>query len=276
VKRVYARGDERRELAPDPALAPIVAKWRFDRACAALERQGFARVAGDEPAPPSHDELLAAIRATPDLPRRTPATRRDELERAETRLLFENAARLWGALGETIVDVHAQRYACDLIDATWQCGFLRGVAIRELGDAPERLATLIDALATLEIAIPLRSIALASNRWRVRSLAPLLRHTWPLLAELAIETYSSLQEHAFDASAICIALAAGSITPRLRKLTLRRGWFTRASLDALEALRLEELVLYGVGIPEGTQQRLEHVAARVRVVHAEHHLDVDD
>src|SRR5262249_54427017 len=140
--------------------------------------------------------------------------RRRELERLETRLRFMHAGRLWGPLGTTIVDEARQRYACDLVDATWRCGFLDAIAIR--GDGPH--ARLPDAIAPLEIAIVVRHIALASDaRWHRGALAALGHHVWPWLERVDIETPHTPQNGG-DVTAPCVALAAAAIAPRLREL----------------------------------------------------------
>ena len=260
MKRVYLRGGDRRVLEPDASLSPVVAKWTLDRACAALERQGFARVAGDEPHPPSHAELLAAIRAAPDeldtylvlsdwlaehgdawgeliavqhalatLPRRAPRERRDALDRRDAELRFVHSARLWGELGTTIVDADRQHYAYDRVDATWRCGFLYAIAIR--GDVPHD--RLLDAIAPLEIAGVLRAIELASDAaWHRGALAALARHTWPHLERVDIATAQTATLGG-DVGAPCRALASREVAPRLRELHVIGA---RVGDDAIAAL----------------------------------------
>jgi uncharacterized protein (TIGR02996 family) len=262
MKRVYVRGADRRELAPDADLPPALAKWRFDRACAALAARGYERVAGDEPTLPSHAELLAAIRASPDeldsylvlsdwladrgdpwgeliavqhalatLAQGAPFERRRELERLEGKLRFVHAARLWGELGATVIDADRQRYACDLVDATWRCGFLHAIAIG--GDGPH--GRLLDAIAPLDIAAVLRTIELSSPvAWHDGALAALGRHAWPLVERIELRT-DVAADAGGDVTAACFALADPTIAPRLRALSIIGARVGRDASDALAA-----------------------------------------
>lgn len=303
----------------------IVAKWDFDRTCRDLIADGYVHASGDDGiVSVSQRELVAALAAAPDeldtylvyadwlsergdpwgqliavqhalatLRRPAPADRRDELERAETMLRFQHSARLWGALGETIVNEEMQRYACDLIDATWHCGFVRAAAIRD--PSPELTATLVRALASLEIATLLRSLALVRLDVRDRAIETLAEHTWPMLEQLEIsgEMFAYRESHALDGAriatlldgrampalldlnvaetrdtdAICIALAASPLASRLRTLTLYLGELTDVGIAALRDARfpaLRDLRLTGQGPPNAHRQ-LAKLATRVDV-----------
>src|SRR5262249_9639561 len=143
---VIARRFERGVLVDTSSRAsssPIKAKWDADRLCSEQLAEGFTQVVGDDLGATSQRELVEALLENPDeldtypvyadwltahgdpwgqlialqhalesLPRGTRAERRDELYRAETMWRFQHAARVWGALGETIVNEATQKYAC--------------------------------------------------------------------------------------------------------------------------------------------------------------------
>ncbi len=322
------------ETRSQEASSAPKAKWDADRMAAAFVAQGFERVGGNVVAP-SQDELIARLEANPAdldtydvladwlsergdpwglvvavqtaiarLPRFTPTPRRDELARADALQLFQHAARLWGKLGDTIVDANTQTYAIDQLRPEWHCGFVR--AIRADGDGIEHLRV----FAELDIARLLQTIAIESDAWPTGVLAPLTDATWPQLRTLTIHSRSAEPEYAWrrrrgltapppqldfelDSSAIspildgkrapqlihlaishsrntdalCHALAASPIAPRLRSLALH---FSELTDDGIKALvrapldALDELVITGFGPPDATA-RLHTRARNVRV-----------
>lgn len=300
------------------------AKWDVDRWCRDRVAEGFERADGsDDITAPSQDELVAAIRADPDdldnyvvyadwlsdrgdpwgqvilvqhalatLPRFGQQARRDELERAEIQLMFRHSARLWGRLGEIIVDDATQKYACDLIRAGWRCGFLDTATITDW--VPGMVETLLDGLATLDIARVLRVIALHCASWPAGSLEALARQRWPCLEDLLIyrgarhddidarrlvpllggsaaPRLARLELHGSTATdAICSALAASPIAAQLTQLQLTDGMFSDAGIAALARTgfaSLRELKLTGGGMPSTARDRLAHLAPKVYVMH---------
>jgi len=209
VERGHAGGEIVREMS---SLA--TAKWELDRRCRTQVAAGFERVAGsDDFAAPSQEELLDAIRANPDeleiypvfadylsdrgdpwgkliavqhalaqLPRFGESPHRDALYRESMMLQFVHASRLWGALGETIIDEATQSYAWNLFHPTWWCGFVRSVRIVSgfIQDTPTaQFAMFVGQLARLQIASVLREIELAGSAWPDGTLDSLAQQTWP-------------------------------------------------------------------------------------------------
>jgi uncharacterized protein (TIGR02996 family) len=299
----HDRGGAVEETAHD-ASSEAVAKWRADRTAADYVAQGFTRVDGEAFAP-SQDELIAQLARDPDdldtylvfadwlgergdpwgqimsvqtaiaqLPRGTTAAdrrdqqlRRDELGREDALLLFQHAARLWGAL-DTIIDQATQRYAFNQLGPEWHCGFVRSIRL-EHDDLP-----LLAAFAGLDIARLLQEISIGAYGWRRDALAPLVAATWPQLRRVALDLLHDraaavdaeaivplldgvrapkLAELEISASrntdALCQALAASPLTPRLRSLELHGSELTLAGAQALAdaPLHLDKLVITGFG-----------------------------
>jgi uncharacterized protein (TIGR02996 family) len=307
------------------------AKWELDRRCRAQVAVGFERVAGsDDIAAPSQEELLAAIRANPDdleiypvfadylsdrgdpwgkliavqhalaqLPRFGDHPHRDALYRESMMLQFIHASRLWGRLGETIVDEATQRYAWDLFQPTWWCGFLRSVRLTSafIQDiAGDQFGTLVASLASLQIAAVLREIELAGSMWPAGTLESIAQQTWPCLEKLTVYRAERYPED-FPASRVlplvegtvapslrhlsiattsstdelCLAIAASPIAPRLRHLLLV-GAFTPAAVTALADApfaELAELRLAGTGLPGTAARDLDHCAHKVKITRYE-------
>ena len=287
-QRVVARrfvGDALADDASSSHSSALRAKWEADRFCAHLAAQGFTR-AVDEIPPLGKAELEDALRADPEdpetylvyadwlsergddwgqliaiqhaqrtLPRGGEALRRDELARMETMLRFRLGARLWGRLGETVFDEPTQKYWCDLIDATWDCGFLRAVQIRYV-DA-DVFVELIDGLHALPIASVLREIVLVDDDWVPEAIDAFASRKWPQLRRLVVAGR-------FEVRRLLPALAH---TPELTSLTLQAGLFDGAidELAKLSLPKLEKLELTG-SIPGDAYARLRHLARSVRVI----------
>jgi hypothetical protein len=320
------------ETSSQEASSGPTAKWDADRMAAAFVDQGFVRVGRDVIAP-SQDELIARLEANPEeldtydvladwlsdrgdpwglviavqtaiarFPRFTPEPRRDELARADALQLFQHAARLWGELGDTIVDADTQTYAIDRLHPEWHCGFVR--AIRADLAGVEHLR----ALAGLDIARLLQTIAIGSDAWPSGVLDPLIDASWPQLHTLTLHSRTAEPEYAWrrrrgvaippdelelDAGlispildgkraprlsslaignsrgtdAVCHALAASPLAPTLRSLALHFSELTDDGITALERARfdaLDELVISGFG-PEDAAARLRSKARTVRV-----------
>jgi hypothetical protein len=233
--------------------------------------------------------LIALQHALESLPRGTPAERRDELYRAETRWRFQHAARVWGVLGETIINEATQKYACDLIDARWHCGFLRDVSIRNAGNYFELLAR---TLPRLEVAALVRKLVLVDADWGPGTLEIAAAARWPALQSLEIVSDSGAFERAnLDATRIvpflamtpklvrlvamgthttdtlCTAIAGDPLADRLESLVLYDARLTEVGIRALADGRfpaLTELKLSGLG-PPTARETLAGKAARVNV-----------
>ena len=54
---------------------------------------------------------------------------RRELRRQEAALLARHRRRLWGVLGEQVIDVDTQVWAADLFEIEWHMGFVRSAAL---------------------------------------------------------------------------------------------------------------------------------------------------
>jgi uncharacterized protein (TIGR02996 family) len=313
------------------------AKWELDRRCRAQIAAGFERVAGsDDIAAPSQDELLAAIRDNPDdleiypvfadylsdrgdpwgkliavqhalaqLPRFGESAQRDALYRESMMLQFLHASRLWGTLGETIVDEATQNYAWNLFHPTWWCGFLRSVRIVSafIRFIPtDQFATFVGELARLQIAALLREIEMAGSSWPDGTLDAFVHHAWPSLEKLTVYRAERYPE-SFAASRLvplvdgtvapslrhlsiattsnteelCAAIAASPIAPRLRYLLLV-GAFTPDAVTVLARApfaELAELRLAGQGLSPLAARELERVARKVQVTPYDAGVDPD-
>jgi hypothetical protein len=321
--RIFERGTERIEIATDPD-ATIKQKWDADCECRKLLADGWTRVAGEETELASQPQLVDALRLDDDLetyeilsdwlssrgdpwgalmavqiaiarlpkysPRLGATERRDELEREETRLRFLHAARLWGALGEQIVDPETQRYASDLVEADWSCGFIRSARIRsfepalfrtfaalevaELVQALDLTAKwtrpLFDVLAERPLA-SLRALSIATPAFGERRAATFrhdvdARWLFPVLERAPqLTSLSLLGSHSTDD--LVVALATNPISARLEELVLLEGQFTAAGIGALAGgsfRKLRDLRLTGTG-PSNAQTTLARVAKVVRV-----------
>lgn len=331
VIRQHHRDGTVETRSQEASTAPT-AKWDADRMAASLVAQGFVRVGGNA-ITPSQDELMARLEANPEdlgtydvladwlsergdpwglviavqtaiarLPRFTPTQRRDELARADALQLFQHAARLWGELGETIVDADTQSYAIDRLHPEWYCGFVR--AIRADVAGVEHLR----AFAKLDIARLLQTIEIGSDAWPTGVLDPLLDASWPQLHMLRLHSRSAQPEYAWrrrrgapvppdelelhasaispildgnrapkltnlaishsrGTDALCYALAASPVAPKLRSLALHFSALTDDGITALARAHLDaldELVITGVG-PEDAATRLRTKARSVRV-----------
>ena len=324
--RIFERGGRRREITLDPmASSPIKAKWDADRECKQLLADGWTQVdAGEGSADElalTKPELLAAIAENPDdldaypiladwliergdpwgqliaiqhalatLPRFGATARRDELSREDARLTFMSALRLWGPLGEIIVDDATQRYASGVLDCEWVCGFIR----RARGRAPsEQLELVLHDFAALDIARFLNSLYLESSSWSRTFGDALVAHPWPALRELEIYSPDRLPTEWLDARAVvpmlapeytpvltkltlnstrstdglCLALATSPIGRRLESLTLLDGQFTDEGVAYLQGGqfdKLRRLVISGTG-PSTAAHALERLAPSAEI-----------
>lgn len=318
--RIFERGGKRIEIPVDPD-SPIKAKWDADRQCRQLVTDGWVRVAGNAEELASQPELIAALRANRDdrdtyaifadwlsehgdpwgqlmavqvalagLPRVGVAVRRNELEREEIKLRFMHASRLWGAIGEQIVDVATQRYASDIVEAEWHCGFVEAAQFR---DTAERIEAVLPLFAKLEVAQLLHSLTIEPAVWRRSTADALSAQAWPELARLTVATdgYGPMRR-AIDArwivpalatevmprlthlevrgshstDGLCIALATHPIHERLQHLELLDGQFTEQGIAAVASgsLSLQHLKLTGQG-PQGARAMLARTAKTVVV-----------
>jgi uncharacterized protein (TIGR02996 family) len=292
VVRRFTRGELIAEDTHEHA-SPLAAKWDADRRAGEQVAGGLSRVSDDVDLPQNQIDLVAAIAASPDdldgylvfadwlsergdpwgqliaiqhalalLPRFGSTPRRDELSRLEVTLRFEHAARLFGPLGETIVDTSTQTYAFSLIDTDWRCGFVRTARIADT----ERLGpALLAEIARLDVMQLLHRLEVAAPPHRPRrdrpwldaaSLAPLVV-TLPVLRELVVEWTE-------NTDALCVALAASPIAPRLEELRIDASAFTPAGIAALARApfaSLRVLRLTGLG-PETATRDLAHLAGK--------------
>jgi uncharacterized protein (TIGR02996 family) len=300
--RIFERGGRRIEIPVDPD-SPIRAKWDADRQCRQLVAEGWVRVAGDAELA-SQPELIAALRANRDdrdtyaifadwlcehgdpwgqlmavqvalaaLPRFGVTPRRNELEREEVKLRFMHASRLWGPIGEQIIDDATQRYASDIVEAEWRYGFVEAAQFRDTAD---RIEAVLPLFAKLEIAQLLRSLAIEPKVWRRNTADALAAQAWPELARLTVATdgygpvrraidarwivpalatdvtprLTHLEVHgSHSTDGLCIALATHPIHERLQHLELLDGQFTEEGIAALASgsLSLQRLKLTGQG-----------------------------
>jgi uncharacterized protein (TIGR02996 family) len=313
------------ETADDAASEPV-AKWNADRLASGYIEQGFVRVdAGADT--PSQDELIEQLARDPEdldtylvladwldergdpwgrviavqtaiarLPKLTRdnrhavQARRDELTHDEARLLFQHAGRLWGALGDTIVNEATQTYAVDVLRPVWYCGFVRAVSVLYDRDGLQY----VRAFADLDIARLLQSLTIRVDAWGEDALA-LLARRWPQLRKLDLHSEDwdgdpalpldgvaiarflddkrapLLQELEIGGSrntdAVCRALAEAT-APRLRSIALHGSQLGEAGVAALAAATfdgLEQLVITGSGPPD-SRERLRGKAKLVRVM----------
>jgi uncharacterized protein (TIGR02996 family) len=321
--RIFERAGRRIEVLvdPDSPISPIRAKWDADRQCRQLVADGWVRVAGDAEELASQPELIAALRANHEdrdtyaifadwlcehgdpwgqlmavqvalagLPRVGVAQRRNELEREEVKLRFMHASRLWGPIGEQIVDEATQRYASDIIDAEWYCGFVRAAHFR---DTNERIEAVLPLFAKLEVAQLLQSLSIEPTAWRRTTADVLAMQHWPELSRLTVAsdgygpnrreidarwiapvlatdvtprlTHLEVRgSHSTDG--LCVALATHPIRERLQHLELLGGQFTEEGIAALASggLSLQHVKLTGQG-PEGARVMLSRTAKTVIV-----------
>ncbi len=299
------------------AASPIRAKWDADRRCRQLLEDGWVQVEGTREATASQPELLAALAANPDdldtiqiygdwlaerddpwgqiiliqhalatLPRFGQTERRDSLQREDIRLRFVHAARLWGALGEQVIDEPAQKYAADLVEATWRCGFVRDALLRGL---PEEIELVLAPLASLEITRFLRTLALQSTHWERRTCDAIAAQRWPHLEKLEIrathrdldarwivpilapEVTPRLTELCVESSSstdgLCFALATNPIGARLQKLHLLDAALTKEGLAFLNGGSfdsLRSLKLTGSG-PPNAKRLLSRIAPDLHI-----------
>jgi uncharacterized protein (TIGR02996 family) len=326
--RIFERAGKRIEVPVDPD-SPIRAKWDADRQCRQLVADGWVRVAGNAEELASQPELIAALRANRDdrdtyaifadwlcehgdpwgqlmavqvalaeLPRVGVALRRNELEREEVKLRFMHASRLWGPIGEQIVDVATQRYASDIVEAEWHCGF---VAAAQFRDTAERIEAVLPLFAKLEVAQLLRSLVVEPTEWRRSTTDVLAAQPWPELVKLTVATdgYGPLRR-AIDArwivpalapeitprltqlevrgshstDGLCIALATHPMREQLQDLELLGGQFTDEGITALAScgLSLQHLKLTGQG-PQGARSMLARIAKTVVVAFENYEAD---
>lgn len=230
-------------------------------------------------------QIIAVQHALKTLPRFGQAARRDELEREETRLLYEHRGRLWGALADELFDASTQTSANDLVETTWMCGFAD--TIRILRAPAPLLATLLPRVAKLEIMRHVRAIDLVTPTWTRAAFDALAGQAWPSVEALsivgeesrldarwvlpAVDAMFALRQltvhtsHSTDG--LCIALATHAVGDRLTSLILGDGQFTDEGIAALAAgkfSKLERLVLSGHG-PPGAQSMLARSARNVTV-----------
>ena len=321
--RIFERGGERIEIAADPE-ATIKQKWDADCECRNLLAAGWTRIAGADTELASQPQLIEALRDDDDLetyeiladwlsshgdpwgalmavqiaiarlPRYSPrlgaTERRNELEREETRLRFLHAARLWGALGEQIIDPETQHYASDLVVADWYCGFVRtaripsfdpalfrtfaALEIAELVRGLELTAKwtrpLFDVLAERPLT-SMRALSIATPAFGVRRAATFrhevdARWLFPALERAPqLTSLSLLGSHSTDD--LVVALATHPISARLEELVLLEGQFTDSGIGALAGgsfRKLRDLRLTGAG-PSHARATLARVAKVVRV-----------
>jgi uncharacterized protein (TIGR02996 family) len=287
----------------ETASSGLKAKWDADQRCKRELAAGFRRDGGDDQIVSlGQAELMAAIEANPGdldtrlvladwliergdpwgqliatqhaiehLPRAGAGSRRDELDRQELVLRFKHAARLWGELGEMIVDDQTQKYASDLVGATWESGFIHEAVIDRA--EPRTFPLLVRALATLDIGRLLHVLYLVSGDWG-HMLSALGDYRWPHLRALTITQSSGRHdasravpalagmpavEHLMvmdtsNTDALAEAIARAPFAPRLRMLVMGRAQLTSAGIAALAATplpALESLRITGEGPPNG-------------------------
>jgi len=236
-------------------------------------------------------QIVLIQHALETLPRFGHTERRDALQREDIRLRFMHATRLWGALGEQIVDEPVQKYAADLVDATWRCGFVRSAHLHGM---PEELELLIAPLASLEITQFLRTLVIEASLWERRTCDALAAQRWPHLEALEIRSpYRDPDDRVLDArwlvpllapeitpkltelcvtvshstDGLCFALATNPIGARLRKLTLLDAQLTEAGIAFLgggsfDSLRSLEIT--GTG-PPNTKRLLSRLAPELSI-----------
>jgi hypothetical protein len=178
--------------------------------------------------------------------------------------MFMAAHRLWGALGTTIVDDAAQRYASGVLDCEWKCGFIRSARGRA---SAEHLELVLREFAGLDIAGFVNSLYLESSGWSLTFGDALAAHPWPALRELEIYTSDPDPMERLDARAVvpmlapertpalskltlngtrstdglCLALATTPIGRQLEALTLLDGQFTDEGVAYLQGARFDKL-----------------------------------
>ncbi|MFT3696082.1 MAG: hypothetical protein QM831_23290 [Kofleriaceae bacterium] len=228
--------------------------------------------------------VIAIQHALATLPRFGVTQRRDELEREETLLLYEHRERLWGALATEIFDEGTQRALCDMIDATWRCGFVRSIRITNR-DVVMRSLPRIARLDTMRLLQHLELEAGTMNRAFGEALAKVL---WPELRRIELlghgdqtpdarailrllDTMPKLVEilmlGAIEADAMLVSLATLPIAQRLRSLELHDCVLEDTGVAALaggEFPELDRLVITG-DVPDNARGILERCARHVRI-----------
>jgi uncharacterized protein (TIGR02996 family) len=213
-------------------------------------------------------QVIAVQHALRTLPRFGQTARRDELEREETRLLYEHRRRLWGVLADQVFDAGTQTQVNDLAEVTWHCGFVDTVRIHR---APASvLATLLPALPRLEIMRNVRVVDLSAAQWTRVACDGLAAQAWPSVEVLsvrsldapldarwvvpALDAMLALGELSVDnthsTDGLCRAIAIHPVGDRLTSLVLYDGQFTGAGIMALSSgkfSKLGKLVLTGTG-----------------------------
>jgi uncharacterized protein (TIGR02996 family) len=294
--------------------SPLRAKWEADKLCSRLGAQGWSRADATD-APLAQADLEAALAANPDdrdaylvyadwlsergddwgqlitiqhameqLPRFGSSERRHELARIEAELMFRLGAHLWGTLGETVHDEATQRYLSDLVEATWQCGFLRGVHLGSMRHATFR--TIADVLPELPIARLLRSITLVDDEWFADTLERVVVRRWPLLAAFDIGSHRTRLDAArvvpilanapalttltvwntTNTDVLCQAIARSSIVSQLREIDLRNGQVGARGVAALSTAKLEALQSLELATTSSdARAKLQHLAPKVRI-----------
>jgi uncharacterized protein (TIGR02996 family) len=276
---------------PTEYLSPLHAKWAADKVCSRLVDSGFTRTS-DPVAPLAKAEFEDALRASPDdldtylvyadwlsdrgddwgqlitiqhalatLPPRTRLDdpRRAELERTETMLRFRLGSRLWGPLGETVFDEMTHTYLCDLIDADWFCGFVRGIRCSRI--TQDIFPVLMREFGKLPISIVLRTVELWTREWPDDTLDAFVMQKWPLVERVKIEG-------AFDGTLLVYLLAN---SPKLETLIVHGAHFSERAINALAGMkpgneaRLANLQLSGT-MPPDAHERLRHLAPNVRAM----------
>tara|TARA_R110002096_G_scaffold77896_8_gene183385 strand:+ start:24352 stop:25416 length:1065 start_codon:yes stop_codon:yes gene_type:complete len=317
----YVVGGEHADESPVMFGSALKAKWEADQMCRAWQELGFVRVDEgedelcdldferallDEPDDLEHrlvygdwlaergdpwGELILVQHALRLLPRFGVREKRNELQRIEMTLLFEHAALIWGRLGEVILDPHTQRYAFDLVQAKWECGFIREV---EISDEGHYMDMVVSEFAALRVSRLLRSVHLGGLRWTIRNLAVVARQTWPLLVELVVNP----KVPAYPAP--LMPLLDGSSAPNLKRLLLRNCRNSESAYEALlhspiarqltaieiaahdhsdrgidllaqaPLVSLENLSISGVRMPQDIRERLAHLGAKLHIRESRH------
>ena len=230
-------------------------------------------------------QVIAVQHALRTLPRFGQTARRDELEREETRLLYEHRRRLWGPLADAVFDAATQTRVSDLVEATWVCGFVDTIRIHRASAG--LLATLLPALAKLEIMSHVRALDLDATEWTRAACEALAGQAWPNVHALAIRSFdtpidarwvapaldamlalrelSVVNSHSTDG--LCFAIAVHPVGDRLVALQLFDGQFTAAGIGALSGgkfRKLGKLAVTGSG-PDNARALLARTARHITV-----------
>lgn len=293
--------------------SPLRAKWEADKLCSRLGARGFVRADGDDAAIGQAD-LEAALAANPDdrdaylvyadwlcergddwgqliavqhamemLPRFGSTERRHELARTEAELMFRLGTRLWGSLGETVYDEATQRYVSDLVDATWQCGFLRAVRLTSMHHS--RFRTIAEVMHGLPIARLLRELVLVDDEWFPDTLERVAQRRWPLLQSIDITSGTTRLDAArvapilanlpaltkfivcrtTNTDVLCEAIARSPVVSQLRVVELHAGKIGARGVDALATAKLDSLQTLELATTVDAHATLKHLAKTVRI-----------